>query len=88
MGLFSKDPNTLFEKGWDEEHAGNNAKAIKLYEKAAAQGLAKAQVACGRLWMYEAEYDKARTWMEKAAAQTKDKNSQKEAQDWLDTMLF
>lgn len=61
--------------------------ALELFEKAARRGHAQARFNCG--WMYlkgigtEADRDKAKMWLSEAAAQSKDKVSQDNAEKLL-----
>ena len=67
--------------------AEDKEKNLPWYEKAAGQGGAGAQFRCG--WMYYhgegAAEDRARgkMWLQKAAEQSEDKYSQKEAEELL-----
>ncbi len=70
----SSDAESIFQEAFEEETKYNNfEKALKLYEKAARQGFAKAQYYCGFMYLKgrgtRRNYEKALELVEKSALQ-------------------
>ena len=83
--------NQLIEAQYDEGiaayDAGDHAKALYWFEKAAEQGDAQSQFRCGYMYYIGSGTDrnmaKATSWLKKAAGQTEDKETQEEAMKLL-----
>ena len=79
MGLFDKlfpvdNPEETYQQAFEEETKFNDfEKALKLYEKAANRGLAKAQYYCGFMYLKgrgtRRNYQKALYYIQKSANQ-------------------
>ena len=74
--LFSggSDAESIFQQAFEEETRHNNfGKALKLYEKAAKQGFAKAQYYCGFMYLKgrgtRRDFEKALKLVQKSAQQ-------------------